>query len=483
MSVLEKVVTITSNTTSSEDYSVYIIDATSNDVVLTLTPPPCDGVNWEISRVDLSSNNVTIDADTTTINGFSYIELFPGYNFKIVSEAGVWKVSLGGLITGVSGTGNTGIIDSTGATGATGATGPAGAGGSTGATGATGSTGATGNTGNTGATGATGATGSTGATGATGVTGMTGATGITGATGSTGITGVTGPTGRTGATGATGLTGPTGRTGATGATGPPGGGTNIGPGAGVYQGITGATMNFRRLNPLNTGLTITAGDTVVNFTPNQFPYYKSNFRNPGFTGATVPNFGVVSDSGTWSAYPFSGGITYTTPFVAGSGITIGLNSTETVSVTAPYNFISSVIMFGIPLTSTALVTRPTNIYFKATTYPTPPPGNTAETFRAMMNIPIPATSVSASVYPLFQYKGPIVALFDTIYEFYPIPFNYAIHVGFNNLGTYVWHNGGGTMSRYSVCWGTPDDTNWVRIGSVFFDTSIFYVMKDNYVTL
>lgn len=102
---------------------------------------------------------------------------------------------------------------------ATGPIGPTGPQGLPGPTGPTGNTGITGPTGNQGPMGPQGLPGITGPTGSTGVTGATGSQGPIGPMGPQGLPGITGPTGSTGVTGATGSQGPTGPTGPRGNTG------------------------------------------------------------------------------------------------------------------------------------------------------------------------------------------------------------------------------------------------------------------------
>lgn len=163
---------------SESDYTivpnddVVLVDATANNVTLTLQPAAYYGGGMSLSvlikRIDASGNTVTVQrSGTDTLDGgtSTTIDASSSKGFECDGES-AWYTVLGG------GGGGGGATGPTGPTGPTGATGP------TGGTGPTGSTGATGS-GTTGATGPTGPTGSTGATGSTGPTGPTGATGPT----------------------------------------------------------------------------------------------------------------------------------------------------------------------------------------------------------------------------------------------------------------------------------------------------------------
>src|SRR5688572_26089508 len=166
------VATVNSDTIIDAGYDTYIIDASANDITITLPFITCDGVVFFLRRSDLSTNTVSVETvggqviNTPVISGAFAVNLYLGLDMQLNSINDNWYTT---LVYGATGTtGNTGVTGDTG---------------STGSTGATGNTGATGDSGNTGATGVTGSTGIAGSTGDTGATGSTGSTGDTGSTG------------------------------------------------------------------------------------------------------------------------------------------------------------------------------------------------------------------------------------------------------------------------------------------------------------
>jgi len=237
MPATQPITVITTNTLASfsDGCDIYYIDATSNNVTLTLPDVTNnDGFPLKIYRIDESSNNVIIEP----FSGAS-INSIP-LPITVGNRTIVTLISLeNNWITFINAAGETGFSGPAGATGNIGATGPTGNTGATGNIGPTGNTGATGNIGPTGNTGATGNIGPTGNTGATGNIGPTGPIGNTGATGNIGATGPIGNTGATGRTGNTGATGNIGPTGNTGATGPQGNTGATGP-----QGASGSGLIF-----------------------------------------------------------------------------------------------------------------------------------------------------------------------------------------------------------------------------------------------
>ena len=218
------------------------VDSFNN--LLSGTAPPPENLgsqgDWYIDTSDLTLYG------PKTASGW-------GSGTKLLTEARVSELTVGGSLGGDSGGGGTaGTI--TIASTATGAPGTSASVVNTGTPEAavlsfTIPRGDVGVTGSTGATGAQGATGTTGPTGATGAQGPQGDTGATGAQGSIGPTGLTGPQGDVGPQGPQGPTGPQGDAGPTGATGPQG---IPGP-----QGLTGAT------GPAGSDATVTAGDGIV----------------------------------------------------------------------------------------------------------------------------------------------------------------------------------------------------------------------------
>ena len=214
-----------------------------NNLLSGITPPPENlgsPGDWYIDTSDL-----TLYGPKTT-SGW-------GNGTKLLTEARVSELTVGGSLGGDSGGGGTaGTITIASTT--TGSPGTSASVVNTGTPEAAvlsftiprGDVGATGSTGATGSQGPTGATGSTGATGAQGPQGSPGATG---AQGSIGPTGLTGPQGDVGPQGPQGPTGPQGNAGPTGAAGPQG---VPGP-----QGLTGAT------GPAGSDATVTAGNGIV----------------------------------------------------------------------------------------------------------------------------------------------------------------------------------------------------------------------------
>lgn len=165
MAELYPISLITSNATLTDSFLVYLVDATSGNITVSLPINQMDGVNYTVKRIDSSVNTVTLTTlDATLIDGQSSVNLPIGIGLTVIYYTNQWR-----SIYNRSGPGVTGP---TGSTGATGATGP------TGVIGQTGPTGPTGNTGPTGLIGPTGPTGVTGQTGPTGPTGMTGPSGF-----------------------------------------------------------------------------------------------------------------------------------------------------------------------------------------------------------------------------------------------------------------------------------------------------------------
>lgn len=203
-----------------------------------------------------------------------------------------------------------------------------------GVTGATGATGATGPTGPTGAAG-----GVTGATGPTGPTGPTGATGVAGAAGVVGPTGPTGPIGPTGATGATGPTGPTGATGDTGAAGVAGptgptGAISVGqfytatqsatPNTALTIAQTYNTDNAVTLDGAGTGLTLQAGNYLVEYSANATGATDSATLAAYLDGTQIPQtVSTATVTSTSEVQPLSGRYVVTVP---GGGSTLDIRN-------------------------------------------------------------------------------------------------------------------------------------------------------------
>jgi hypothetical protein len=102
---LQDILQITSDTTLEENYTVYYVNAASNDIVIT-APEAIDGQTWEIFRQDTSNNNVTIEATGTflfvtnlgtggtIVSGKTgSISIFGGDHVTVQSFDGNWYVS------------------------------------------------------------------------------------------------------------------------------------------------------------------------------------------------------------------------------------------------------------------------------------------------------------------------------------------------------------------------------------------------------
>lgn len=147
---------ISTNTNINTSTAYYIIDATSNNIDITLPLISSNGIFFNFYRKDISNNVVRLlPSFGNTINGSLFIILDNVVQISLVSLNTSWY-------------GEIGIIGSTGSTGPTGLVGDIGP---------TGPTGISGFSTNTGATGSIGPTGDIGQTGLIGPTGFTGATG------------------------------------------------------------------------------------------------------------------------------------------------------------------------------------------------------------------------------------------------------------------------------------------------------------------
>jgi len=83
---------ITSNSTLDDQYGVYVIDATSQNLTLTLTDiTSYDGTYLIVKRIDSSANTVTIQGTSSqTINGSSTLVLTPNSRQSLVSLGNAW---------------------------------------------------------------------------------------------------------------------------------------------------------------------------------------------------------------------------------------------------------------------------------------------------------------------------------------------------------------------------------------------------------
>jgi hypothetical protein len=217
---------LTNDTLLDEGSHIYKIDASNNNITLTLMDIfEIDGPNFEIIRIDTNSNNTIIINPfngSQTINGQTSLNLPLKGNIRINALNSNWEIIFQNNIGFLAFQGSTGFVGSTGFIGETGLMGLQGLTGLQGLIGMTGSTGFKGSTGFQGTTGFVGQTGFQGITGfigSTGVIGLMGSTGLIGSTGFIGVTGFLGSTGFQGSTGLIGFTGFVGSTGSQGVTG------------------------------------------------------------------------------------------------------------------------------------------------------------------------------------------------------------------------------------------------------------------------
>lgn len=95
MSLNLSVTGISSNTTADNGYDVYFIDASSNNVTLSL-PTDYDGKAYFIKRQPLGGGNLcTVDTtDSATIDGASSVSLGDGGLLKVIKFNGNWVTFL-----------------------------------------------------------------------------------------------------------------------------------------------------------------------------------------------------------------------------------------------------------------------------------------------------------------------------------------------------------------------------------------------------
>lgn len=89
----------TSNTTLDFGYNAYLVDATSNNITLTMPQQTGDGPNFLISRIDNSVNTVTIDGNGATINGSSTVTLGGQSNVLLVLYSDDWYTVSGAWVS------------------------------------------------------------------------------------------------------------------------------------------------------------------------------------------------------------------------------------------------------------------------------------------------------------------------------------------------------------------------------------------------
>lgn len=85
-----------SNTTINFEYDTYLFDATNNNIDVTIPLNPSNGVNFIISRIDNSTNTLTITADSASINNKSDpVVLDKQLNMQLVFYNNNWFTILG----------------------------------------------------------------------------------------------------------------------------------------------------------------------------------------------------------------------------------------------------------------------------------------------------------------------------------------------------------------------------------------------------
>lgn len=87
------VTTYTSNDTASENFTLLLIDASSNSVTIKLPANPTTGKIFYIKRIDNSMNIVTINGDTKNIDGSSSFTLSSIYKSRTIIYNGTeWSI-------------------------------------------------------------------------------------------------------------------------------------------------------------------------------------------------------------------------------------------------------------------------------------------------------------------------------------------------------------------------------------------------------
>lgn len=94
---------VTSSTTVTPDFQVYLVDASGGDVTLTLAEPVFDGLSYIIKRIDtVVDNSVTIVGAVAgdppvqaTIDGAEELSLEVGDNTAVLASSGNWYTILG----------------------------------------------------------------------------------------------------------------------------------------------------------------------------------------------------------------------------------------------------------------------------------------------------------------------------------------------------------------------------------------------------
>ena len=91
--MLKSPILIKTNQNTNPDNDLFLLDASSNDVTITLPDITCDGLYFRICRIDTNTaNTVTVRSfnDIQTINGRPYITLNIESKVGIVSFGYIW---------------------------------------------------------------------------------------------------------------------------------------------------------------------------------------------------------------------------------------------------------------------------------------------------------------------------------------------------------------------------------------------------------
>lgn len=86
---------VTDDITLDFGYNAHLIDASSNNITVTLPIITGDGPNFFLARIDTSGNTVTIDGNGATINGSSTVSMNTHDTTLLVMSADNWY-TLGG---------------------------------------------------------------------------------------------------------------------------------------------------------------------------------------------------------------------------------------------------------------------------------------------------------------------------------------------------------------------------------------------------
>jgi hypothetical protein len=91
---------ITENITLNLSYNAFFVDATGDNITITIPTNPGDGTNFMITRMDSSANTVTINTyDAVLINGSSSVSLNSHQNVLLGSFNGNWYTVVGNWLS------------------------------------------------------------------------------------------------------------------------------------------------------------------------------------------------------------------------------------------------------------------------------------------------------------------------------------------------------------------------------------------------